>query len=53
MASSITFRNNKKSKELRKLIKKDGYVIELPEESFKESGTAVRTVIVVIDKEDK
>lgn len=52
MATSIQFRDNKKSKKLRELIESNGYFDELPEESFKESGTGVRTVIVVIDKDD-
>lgn len=52
MATSIQFRDNKKSKKLRELIESKGYIEELPEESFKESGTNVRTVIVVIDKDE-
>ena len=52
MANSIQFRDNKKSKKLRELIENNGYFEELPEDSFKESGTGVRTVIVVIDKNE-
>lgn len=52
MASSVGFRKNKKSEKFRKLIEQNGYIIELPENSFKESGTSVRTVIVVIDKDE-
>jgi len=52
MANSIQFRDNKKTKKLRGLIENKGYFVELPEDSFKESGTGVRTVIVVIDKDE-
>jgi len=52
MANSMQFRNTKKTKKLRELIEKNGYFEELPEDSFKESGTGVRTVIVVIDKDE-
>lgn len=49
MASSVTFRNNKLTTDFRELIKsKGGWIEELPEGSFKESGTMVNTVIVVI-----
>ena len=51
MSNSITFRNNKKSKEFRELVEKNGYFVELPTDSFKESGTSVRTVLVVLNKE--
>lgn len=51
MAAGITFREDRKAKGLRELIDNSGgEIIPLPEESFKESGTMVRTVIAVIPK---
>ena len=51
MSNSIRFRNNKKSKKFRELVEKNGYFVELPINSFKESGTSVHTVLVVLNKE--
>lgn len=52
MPSSVTFRDNKLTTEFRALIRQRGGDIEaLPEGSFKESGTAVNTVIVTIPGE--
>jgi predicted RNA methylase len=49
MASSVTFRDNKLTQDFRDMIRARGGEIEaLPEGSFKESGTAVNTVIVTI-----
>lgn len=49
MASSVGFRENRLTNEFRDLIAERGGRIEaLPEGAFKESGTMVRTVIVVI-----
>ena len=49
MASSVTFRNNKLTADLRQLIEdRGGHIEELPEGSFKSSGTMVNTVIAVI-----
>ena len=49
MASSVTFRDNKLTQEFRDLIRQRGGEIEaLPDGAFKESGTNVRTVIVII-----
>jgi len=49
MSSSITFRENKLTKEFRDLIdERGGWIERLPEGSFKESGTMVNTCIVVI-----
>jgi len=52
MANGITFRDNNKTKKFRELIEKNGYIIELPKESFKKSGTGINTVIVVMNKDD-
>lgn len=52
MAAGITFRQDKKATGLRELIENSGgEIIPLPDGAFKESGTMVRTVIVVIPKE--
>jgi 16S rRNA G966 N2-methylase RsmD len=52
MAAGITFRMDKKAKGLRELIENSGgEIIPLPEGAFKESGTMVNTVIVVLPKE--
>lgn len=49
MASSVTFRTNKLTSDFRQLIEdRNGHIEELPEGSFKNSGTMVNTVIVVI-----
>lgn len=49
MASSVTFRSNKLTEDFREMVKSNGGRIEeLPEGSFKSSGTMVNTVIVVI-----
>lgn len=49
MASSVTFRSNKLTEDFRETVKsKGGWIEELPEGSFKSSGTMVNTVIVVI-----
>lgn len=50
MSPGFTFRQNKKSVEFRNLVEENGWWEELPEETFKESGTMVRTVLVVLDK---
>lgn len=49
MASSVTFRSNKLTENFREMVKsKGGWIEELPEGSFKSSGTMVNTVIVVV-----
>ncbi len=53
MSNSVTFRSNKKTNDFRKLIDDNGYYLELPEDSFYTSGTRVRTILVVLNKEDK
>lgn len=49
MASSVAFRSNKLTSDFRQLIEdRGGHIEELPDGSFKSSGTMVNTVIVVI-----
>lgn len=49
MASSVAFRDNKMTQDFRNLIRASGGEIEaLPDESFKDSGTLVRTVIATV-----
>lgn len=49
MSASVTFRDNKLTTDFRDLVRARGGSIEaLPEGSFKESGTGVNAVIVVI-----
>ena len=49
MGAGVTFRENKKTVEFRSLVNERGFIKKLPEGSFKESGTNVNTVIVVLD----
>ena len=47
MSNSIQFRTNKKTLEFRKLLDRyDSEIIDLPENSFKESGTGVQACII-------
>ncbi len=49
MSAGVTFRENKLTSEFRELVaERGGYFEELPDGSFKDSGTMVNTVIVVI-----
>jgi len=50
MASSVTFRTNQKTEAFRALVSEVGSMKSNPEGSFKESGTSVNTVIVVLNK---
>lgn len=50
MSPGFMFRQNKKSTDFKKLVEENGYWEELPPETFKESGTMINTVIVVLDK---
>lgn len=50
MSPGFTFRQNNKSVEFRELVDTHGWWEELPDDSFKESGTGVRTVIVVLNR---
>jgi hypothetical protein len=51
MSMSFTFRTDKKSVAFRELVEQYGQWEELPDEAFKESGTMVRTAMVVLDNE--
>ncbi|AUX94276.1 methyltransferase [Mixta gaviniae] len=49
MASPVVFRSNKLTSDFRQLIEdRGGHIEELPEGSFKSSGTMVNTVVVMI-----
>jgi predicted RNA methylase len=49
MSASVKFRENNKTTEFRKTVEaSNGKIINLPEGSFKQSGTMVNTVIVVM-----
>jgi predicted RNA methylase len=50
MSPAFTFRKNKKSTEFKNLVDAYGSYEDVPEGAFKESGTNVRTVIVVLNK---
>lgn len=50
MASGALFRENKKTKQFRELLETHGNHIELEEKSFKESGTCVNTIMVILEK---
>ena len=51
MPSSITFRNDKLTNEFRDMVLSFGQIEALPENSFKESGTLINTVLVTLNKE--
>jgi hypothetical protein len=54
MSGGTTFRSDRKATAFRaELVEPHGRVEELPEGSFKESGTGVRTVLVVLDKPEE
>ncbi len=49
MSSSVSFRDNKLTSDFRELVEsRGGYIEALPDAAFKESGTLVRTVLVVV-----
>ena len=50
MTPAFTFRENKLSLEFRNLVEEHGWYEKNPEGSFKQSGTNVNTVIVVLKK---
>jgi 16S rRNA G1207 methylase RsmC len=51
MSAGVEFRSDKKTVAFRELVAANGGTIErLPEDSFRESGTSVRTVIAEITK---
>lgn len=50
MSAGVTFRQDKKAVDFRELLEAhQGQILPLPEGSFKESGTGVNTVIVVME----
>jgi hypothetical protein len=50
MAASVNFRTNQKTTAFRELVSSVGYIKDNPPGSFKESGTGVNTVTVVLNK---
>lgn len=51
MSAGVKFNSQKKYEKVRQLIKENsGSIIELPQNAFKESGTNVNTVLIVLDK---
>ena len=50
MPSSVTFRTDRLNKMVRAAVEVGGFIEELPENSFAESGTNVNTVIVTINQ---
>ncbi|MGR6760400.1 methyltransferase [Paenibacillus sp. T2-29] len=53
MSPHWTFANDTKSIQFRNWLNDKGYSEKLPEGSFKESGTGVNTVLVVIEKSEE
>lgn len=53
MSPHCTFANDSKSTYFREWLSDKGYYEKLPEGSFKESGTGVNTIMVVIDRSDE
>lgn len=52
MSAGVTFRTDRRTADFRRLVEERGGVIEpLPDDTFQESGTGVRTVLVIIDGE--
>lgn len=51
MSIGFTFREDRKARTFREFVDRHGSWETLPEEAFKESGTSVRTVMVVLDRE--
>jgi hypothetical protein len=49
-SASVEFNSQKKYQKLRELIEKNGKIIKLPQNSFKESGTNVNSVLIVLNK---
>lgn len=52
MSIGFTFRSDKKATAFRELVDNVGCWSALPEDAFKESGTMVRTVMVILDREE-
>jgi type I restriction-modification system DNA methylase subunit len=49
MSAGIKFRTDKNTTDLREFILENGAIHDLPDDSFKASGTSVKTVVVYID----
>ena len=52
MSSGITFRQNRKTIDFLSLIEGHSKIINNPPNSFKLSGTAVNTIMLIVDKRD-
>jgi len=50
MSAGVRFRQDQESTAFRALVDRCGHVEDLPEGTFKESGTSVRTVLVTLEK---
>lgn len=50
MSASVKFNQQKKYAKVRELIEKNGEIIEIAPKTFKESGTNVNTVLIVLNK---
>lgn len=50
MSPGFTFRNDSRARDFRHLVRDCGSFMELPDKSFKTSGTTVRTVLVTLRK---
>jgi predicted RNA methylase len=51
MSAGVAYRTDKRSCDFRNTVARhDGEIVSLPDDSFKESGTSVRTVIVTLNK---
>lgn len=50
MSAGVKFRSTQKAKDFRAMIAKCGTIEDLPESSFRESGTDVRAVVVTMEK---
>ena len=51
MSAGVLFRDNKKTKDFREMVRSAGGIFErLPEGSFKESGTMVNTCVLVMER---
>lgn len=50
MSAGVKFRDNKMTRDFRKLVDDCGKITDNPDQAFKESGTLIKTVTVVLDK---
>jgi len=53
MSAGVMFRENKKTIGFRQMVEQYGWMERLPEKAFKDSGTNVNTIVVVIDKPEE